>query len=243
MYNPKLPVTGISVLAIGLSSISRVVLILLLSFSFAIVSFRFLRLITKENNVKNLIIVIALMSALIITFTYLVGEWSLMANQAKTDELVNEFKKGDLIRFTGAPTIGNTCEIQKPNLDRGAILQIDKITIELPIFNSLSHDNMFIGAAHIEGTPYYWERGNSFLAAHNTRSGNKLFNRIDDLIEGDTVRIQDSNGALNFAVYHKETVQPDDTECFNRLQGEYNLSLVTCVNQGRQRLIVYCKKK
>lgn len=131
----------------------------------------------------------------------------------------------------------------KNSEDRGVpVLTIGKIDLKLNIFNDGGEEDMNIGALHVEKTPYYWEEGNTFLSSHNTRVGSVLFNNLDKLEIGDEIKISDSLGIYRYTIYNIDIVNPDNTECFNKLEGKQNLSLVTCSNLGKDRLVVYCKK-
>jgi len=92
------------------------------------------------------------------------------------------------------------------------LIYIDKISLKLPIIEDSDDNNLWLGATHVKGTPLPWEKGNSFLASHNTNIYGKLFTRLNELTIGDKLTISTPKGNFAYVVYDTEIVPPDDSE-------------------------------
>ena len=62
------------------------------------------------------------------------------------------------------------------------------------------------------------------------------------LVVGDVVDITDLEGkTLKYSVYDIFTVYPTDTRCTSQLtQGKKEVTLITCTDNGKQRVVVKC---
>lgn len=70
-----------------------------------------------------------------------------------------------------------------------------------------------------------------------------MFGRLHELENGDIVTLEDMSGrVLQYAVYDRYVVDPDDTSCTSQhTNGRKELTLITCTNYGTERLVVKCK--
>ena len=67
-----------------------------------------------------------------------------------------------------------------------------------------------------------------------------MFGKLSKLKNGDTAQLTDLSGrTVNYQVYNKYVVEPTDTKCTSQLtNGKKELTLITCTNHGKQRLVV-----
>ena len=261
MYGPKLPVTGVSFLVLGVSSLYGMTMIALLTITILIILFRFVRLLAKEGTLKKFLLMIFLLISIVLLFMFLITSVGKIEanNKLKQSEKIlsnyentkdNTQRNNIIIPTKLQPTqitsIGNSkLSNLKYNPNSGEIfgtIYIEKISLKLPIIEDGNDENLWIGANHIKGTPLPWEKGNSFLASHDIKTYGKLFNRLHELTIGDKIIITIPNGSFTYVVYEKEIVSPNDTKCFEKIKGEYNISLVTCTKVGGKRVIAYCER-
>ena len=85
------------------------------------------------------------------------------------------------------------------------------------------------------------EVGNFCIVGHNYRNS-KFFSKVPNLVVGDTVKLTDLTGrTINYEVYDKHTVDPNDTSDTTQLTGgRKELTLITCTNDSKLRVIVRC---
>ena len=87
------------------------------------------------------------------------------------------------------------------------------------------------------------EVGNFCIVGHNYRNS-KFFSKVPNLVVGDTVKLTDlTRRTINYEVYDKHTVDPNDTSDTTQLTGgRKELTLITCTNDSKLRVIVRCKE-
>lgn len=87
------------------------------------------------------------------------------------------------------------------------------------------------------------EVGNFCIVGHNYRNS-KFFSKVPNLAVGDIVKLTDLTGrTINYEVYDKHTVDPSDTRDTTQLTGgRKEVTLITCTNDSKLRVIVRCKE-
>lgn len=119
-----------------------------------------------------------------------------------------------------------------------AVLKIPGIDIEYPVLSNTSPDLLFVSLNKYWG-PKPNEVGNYCIVGHYYESG-KMFGKLHKLNNGDTAELTDLSGnTVTYKVYNKFIVEPTDTKCTSQLtNGKRELTLITCTNHGKQRLVV-----
>lgn len=123
-----------------------------------------------------------------------------------------------------------------------SILNIPSLGVNYPVLSEQSEELLKISLNK------YWglapnEVGNYCIVGHNYRSG-KMFGKLSKISNGDTVELTDASGrTVTYTVYNKFIVEPENTDCTSQLTNGYKeLTLITCTNQGKQRLVVKCRE-
>lgn len=119
-----------------------------------------------------------------------------------------------------------------------AILKIPKINIEYPVLSATSDALLFVSLNKYWG-PQPNEVGNYCIVGHYYENG-KMFGKLHKLKNGDKAELTDLSGnTLKYQVYNKYVVEPTHTRCTSQLtDGRKELTLITCTNGGKQRLVV-----
>lgn len=117
-------------------------------------------------------------------------------------------------------------------------IQIDKIIVDYPILDTTTKETLDISITFLCGNGIN-QPGNVVLCGHNTKDGS-LFGRLKELKEGDIIKLQDMDGiTLKYKVYKIYIVEPTDLEPLNQdTDGKTIVTLITCTNKGKQRLII-----
>ncbi len=123
-----------------------------------------------------------------------------------------------------------------------AVLKIDELNLEYPVLSNTSDELLKISVNKLWG-PKPNEIGNYVIVGHNYKSG-KMFGKLSSISKGDTFTITDlTDRTITYKVYDIYTVEPTDVSCTSQLtNGKREVTLVTCKNSGKQRLVVKARE-
>lgn len=123
-----------------------------------------------------------------------------------------------------------------------SVLSIPKLSIEYPVLTDTTDELLKISLNKFwGGSPN--SVGNYCIVGHNYKSG-KMFGKLSQIQTGDLVRLTDLSGnTVDYKVYNKYVVYPEDVACTSQItNGLKEMTLITCTNGGKQRLIVKCRE-
>jgi LPXTG-site transpeptidase (sortase) family protein len=117
-------------------------------------------------------------------------------------------------------------------------IRIPKVGINTVIIKEQTYAAMNIGAIKSYGVDLN-EEGGFVISAHNFRGKSTFFYSIKNLKSGDEISILDSLGReLIYKVYSvSRNVSPNDVSYLTTFYG-YHVTLVTCENGGKARIVV-----
>ena len=120
-------------------------------------------------------------------------------------------------------------------------IEIPKINLSYPILKEASTSAIERSVAMLYG-PGPNKPGNTYIIGHNYRNG-QFFANNKNLSIGDKVYITDLNGQrLSYTIYDKFETTTEDTSFITRnTNGARELSLQTCTDDGKLRLIILAK--
>jgi sortase A len=122
-------------------------------------------------------------------------------------------------------------------------ISIPKINVNYPILSKTTDELLKISICKFHGANPN-EVGNLCLVGHNYRN-NKFFSKLSTLEIGDIVEVKDlSQRTIQYEVYDMHTVDPTDTsDTTQYTNGKKEVTLITCTNDSKQRIIVKCTEK
>lgn len=123
-------------------------------------------------------------------------------------------------------------------------IEIPKIKVDYPILSGETKSEqeteslLKMSPLKFHG-PEINEIGNYCIVGHNYRNS-KFFSKVPTLENGDIIRITDMSGkVVEYSVYTKYNVVPSDTTCTDqRTNGKKEITLITCTNDSKERVIV-----
>lgn len=124
-----------------------------------------------------------------------------------------------------------------------ALLRIDKIRLEVPVFDGTDDRTLDRGVGRIAGTARIGESGNVGIAGH--RDG--FFRGLKDINMGDTMVLETATGTQTYVIDSIKLVTPDDVSVL-KSEPTQALTLVTCypfyfIGSAPQRFIVHASLK
>ncbi len=119
---------------------------------------------------------------------------------------------------------------------------IEKLNLNYPILNGSTEENLNISITKFYGSSINCV-GNCVLAGHNMKDGS-LFGRLSELSEGDNIILYDTSGNEKiYKVFNIKVVDPMDLSVLSQLTDKNRIvTLITCTNQGKSRLILQAKE-
>lgn len=84
--------------------------------------------------------------------------------------------------------------------------------------------------------------GNYSIVGHNYRN-KRFFSKVPTLENGDIIEITANKETVQYAVYTKYNVLPEDTSCTNKeTNGKREITLITCTDDSKERVIVKARE-
>ena len=122
-------------------------------------------------------------------------------------------------------------------------ITIPSIDVNYPILSETSDALLKVSVCKFWGGEPN-EVGNLCIAGHNYRN-KRFFSKVPTLKEGDIIEIKDlKERTIQYEVYANYTVDPNDVSCTSQItNGEKRVTLITCTNDSKQRIIVQAREK
>ena len=140
---------------------------------------------------------------------------------------------------TATPTTG-PAPPPPPEGDAVARIQIPKIAVDSIVINGITREDLRKAPGHYPDTPMPGQAGNAAIAGHRTTYG-APFGNLDQLANGDEIRVRTLEGSFTFRVYEQLVVEPGNIGVLDADPARpATLTLTTCNPRysASQRLIV-----
>ena len=124
-----------------------------------------------------------------------------------------------------------------------AIVNIPRLGIKYPVLSETSEELLKISVNKFWGPNGVNEVGNYCIVGHNYKN-KKMFGRLSEMVDGDIIELTDGIGrTIKYSVYDRYIVDPEDVKCTSQLtNGRKDVTLITCTNYGKQRLVIKAKE-
>ena len=121
-------------------------------------------------------------------------------------------------------------------------MEIPAIDLDLPVLERSNKPSLEKSIGILTG-PGLNKVGNTIIVGHNYRNGT-FFSRNDELENGDEIYITDNSGTrIEYTIYNKYTTSSEDSEYITRdTAGKREISLSTCTDDSRYRLVIWARE-
>lgn len=195
---------------------------------------------TKNKKIRfsNILLLILIISAIVLIAIIGVKYSERRKNEEAVKEVVSQInndvqKSNDdnqipYIEYDGYQVIGT--------------IQISKINIEYPILIETNEDSLEKSITRV-GNGKVNEIGNLTLSGHNYLDGS-MFGKIDQLEKEDEISILDLNGnRITYKIFDIFVTDPNDVSVLEPVEeGTREVTLITCTNGNRNRLIIKARE-
>lgn len=117
-----------------------------------------------------------------------------------------------------------------------ALLSLDRLDIRVSIKEGVDKQVLKLSAGHFPETALPG-KGNFCIAGHSSFVYTCLFNDMHKAVLGDLIEVETLNGSHTYEITEIWVVDPDQIEVLNPSE-ESLLTIVTCTNNGNNRLII-----
>lgn len=160
----------------------------------------------------------------------------------------------NVVTNTVAPTIGienilvnNDSSNENIPMYKGfpmvGTIEIPAINLKYPVLENAGKFEIEVAVAVYYG-PGLNKVGNTTIVGHNYRNGT-FFSNNKKLVEGDKVYITDTTGTkVTYNIYKTYITAPEDSEYLDRdTEGKREISLSTCTDDTKSRLIIWAREE
>lgn len=168
-------------------------------------------------------------------------------NNAQVNQTNEDVKNPlDNLQQTNSIPSGGTTSTNKVYKYKGftvvGTIEIPKTGIKYPILSEVTPKSIETAVAMLYG-PGPNEIGNTVIIGHNYRNG-AFFGKNKQLANGDIIYITDNSGKkVKYTIYNIIKVAPEDSDYMARnTNGAREISLSTCTDDSKQRLVIWAKE-
>lgn len=204
----------------------------------------------KKNSIElkiyKAIFYMLLIAAIVVIGMIVYKYGSNQKNEKESQEAVEAFSNIDF--SNNEEESGSQIQLEYKGYKVIGIVKIPKINIEYPILEIGNIDPESAKAPMKLSIIKYWgenvnDYGNLSIAGHNNKDGT-MFGKTKKLQKGDIVELTDLNGqTIQYSIYDIFVTDPNDVSILlpkDELVRE--VTLITCTNGNKQRLILKAKE-
>lgn len=191
----------------------------------------------KKITISNILLFVLIIIAIIIVVLIAIEYSKRYKNEENIKEVMSEVyenvqkennKEIPYIEYEGYQVIGT--------------VKIPKINIEYPILIESTKDSLKKSIARF-GNNEVNEIGNLCLAGHNYIDGS-MFGKINQLEKEDQIYISDLYGnEVSYKIFNKYITNPNDDTVLESVNKEKReITLITCINGNKDRLIIKARE-
>lgn len=115
------------------------------------------------------------------------------------------------------------------------ILEIKSIGLKAPIVDG--EENLDYVVAKYRSSANFGQAGNIILAGHNNMKGS-IFKNLYKVKIGDIIEIKTDNNIYKYKLTERVIVNPSDSGLLTQDISEKEITLITCINRAKERLIL-----
>ena len=193
----------------------------------------------SKIKIYKIILICLIIAAIIVGTLVTIKYFNLYKNETEVKQVIasinEEFKNSD------KPIKEINQQIQGHKVV--GIIKIPKIELEYPILETTTKETLNLSITKFWGNQIN-EIGNVSLAGHNNLNGT-MFGKTKRLEVGDIIELTDiQNVTLKYKVFKIYVIDPNDISCIlPEQEGTREVTLITCTNGNKNRLIVKAREE
>lgn len=119
-------------------------------------------------------------------------------------------------------------------------ISIPSINCELPIWEGAGTIELRYGTGRMPTSASAGQEGNLVIFGHRMKKYGSMFNRLGEVVIGDSIIITTENGTVTYIVDEIETISPSELSAYISMSDGVRVTLITCTptGVGSHRLLV-----
>lgn len=214
----------------------------------------------RKKKIYQFAFLISIICVCLLSSYYIYAEYDRTKSEEVSQEILAEIDNTTINQDDGILRVALEADTQEQNVEiqetesnkyvtqsgaiytTEAVLNIPSLGINYPVLSDTSEELLKISLNKFWG-PSPNTVGNYCIVGHNYKN-KKMFGKLADIKNGDIVELTDNSGkTIKYAVYNKYVVNPEDVACTSQLtNGNKEVTLITCTNYGKQRLVVKARE-
>ena len=214
----------------------------------------------RKKKIYQFAFLISIICVCLLSSYYIYAEYDRTKSEEVSQEILAEIDNTTINQDDGILRVALEADTQEQNVEiqetesnkyvtqsgatytTEAVLNIPSLGINYPVLSDTSEELLKISLNKFWG-PSPNTVGNYCIVGHNYKN-KKMFGKLADIKNGDIVELTDNSGkTIKYAVYNKYVVNPEDVACTSQLtNGNKEVTLITCTNYGKQRLVVIARE-
>ena len=221
----------------------------------------------RKRKTYKVIFILCLVLIVILTGYYVLAEYDKSQKEQISREILNQMNDSTTVEdnfivvaldeetteeevpivemqtTTSTNTIDSEVTANGVSYQTEAILDYPKLGINYPVLSEESEELLKVSLCKYWG-PNPNKVWNYFIVGHYYLSG-KMFGKLSSAAVGYEITLTDlNNNKVTYVVYNRYIVEPTDVSCTSQLtNGQREITLITCTNYGKQRLVVKAREK
>lgn len=118
------------------------------------------------------------------------------------------------------------------------IIEIPSINLKTVIVNGTDKKYLKYYVCHFETSAMPGENGNFSLAGHSSYVYNQVFDNLHKVVLNDEIKIKTINNEYIYKITEISETNPSNISVLEQNMDNKEITLVTCVDEGKNRLIV-----
>lgn len=192
------------------------------------------------KKICDIILILLIISAIIVGILIVIKYGKNQINEQKLSKIVEEIEiKQENIKVEEKEKI----KMEYEGYEIEGIIEIPKINIKYPIINQTNDEAMKVSITKFWGNDVN-EIGNYTMAGHNNKDGT-MFGKTKYLEIGESIFMTDLYGdKVEYIIFDIYTIDPNDVSCVKSVEeGTREITLITCTNGHKNRLITKAREK
>lgn len=155
----------------------------------------------------------------------------------KEKNFIEEFNKDIIIENNHKQKNKSVIYTNKDG-DKIAIMEIPSIHVKSIIVEGTNMHDLRYYLGHFNNTAMPGMDGNFCIAGHSSTIYNEILNDLHKVNINDEIKIRTLTDEYKYIITKKFVVEPTNIDVLKSEENKKNMTIVTCTEQGKKRLIV-----